>query len=257
MFKKIALAAALATSASFATYTFFPVGEPGKGQVEADMKYQWHDHWSSNNIMIKGKYNVIPNLEVSIMGVGYQLWNEDDRCDGKNYDVCPDNDGFRALTLGGRYQFMPMLIGALDIDVPLNSDDVVGKYDPLALYAAIQYTQEIQTGLAVGAEAGLKWKFEDENMEEGLILQVMAEIDYTIPSVGLTVWGGLGFFDQLTETEINGYDVEDSDESQIELWAGASYAINQMIALRAQFTLSKGDLWGDHNTIEVGAQINF
>ena len=34
MIKKIALVAAMAASASFATYNFFPVKEAGKGQVE-------------------------------------------------------------------------------------------------------------------------------------------------------------------------------------------------------------------------------
>lgn len=256
MFKKIALAAALAASASFATYDMFPVGQPGKGQVEAKMSYSWHDHWSSDNIMVKGKYNVMPGLEVSLMGIGYQLWNEDDRCDD-DHGTCPDNDGIRALTLGGRYQFMPMLIGALDIDIPLNSDDVTGEYDPLAVYAAIQYTQEFMPGLALGAEAGFKWKFEDEDYEEGLLLQVMAELDYTVPGIGLTPWVGLGFFDQLTESEAHGHEIDGTDESQIELWIGASYAINQMISVKAQFTLSKGDLWGDHNVIDIGAQVNF
>lgn len=256
MIKKIALAAALAATASFATYDMFAVGQPGKGQVEITDSYTWHDHWSMDAINIKAKYNVIQNLELSLQGIGYRLWNEDDRCDDKGFDACPDNDGITALTIGARYQFMPMLIAAADIDLPLNSEDVVGDYDPLAIYAAIQYTQEFMPGLALGTEAGFKWKFEDEKKEEGLILQIMAELDYTIASIGLTPWVGLGFFDQLTETQIDGHD-NGGDESQIEIWFGASYAINQMIGIKAQFTISNGDLWGDHNALKVGATINF
>lgn len=116
MLKKIALAAALTATASFATYSFFPVGQPGHGQVEVTDAYQWHDSWSSNTINVKGKFNVSQGLELSLMGIGYQIWNEDDNCD--DYDACPDNDGLKALTVGARYQFMPMLIAAVDVASP-------------------------------------------------------------------------------------------------------------------------------------------
>ncbi|WP_178299660.1 hypothetical protein [Fibrobacter sp. UWT2] len=52
MLKKIALVAAVAASASFATYNFFPVGDANKGQVEIGDTYAWHDHWSMNQVKI-------------------------------------------------------------------------------------------------------------------------------------------------------------------------------------------------------------
>lgn len=110
--------------------------------------------------------------------------------------------------------------------------------------------------LALGSEVGFKWAFEDEDFEEGLLLQIMAELDYSITSIGLTPWLGIGFFDQLTESQLNGEDVG-GDESQMEIWFGASYAITPMIAVKAQFTISNGDLWGDSNKITAGAEINF
>ena len=39
MFKKIALAAALTASASFATWDYFPILDGGKGQAELDVAY--------------------------------------------------------------------------------------------------------------------------------------------------------------------------------------------------------------------------
>ena len=113
MLKKIALASALAVSASFATYDYFPVGEAGHGQAEIKVGYNWHDDWSQMIIGLGAKYNVIPNLELSIFNLGYQLWSEDkDYCDQKGVDC--DTDGLYAFTFGARYQFMPMLIAALD-----------------------------------------------------------------------------------------------------------------------------------------------
>lgn len=259
MFKKTIIAAAIATTASFATYSFFPVGLPGHGQVEITDSFAWDGHWSTDNLNIKAKYNVIQNLELSLQGIGYQIWNEDDRCGDKGYPECPENSGIKALTIGARYQFMPMFIAAADIDLPLNSKDVTGDYDPIAIYAAIQFTQELQEimpNLVVGAEAGAKWMFEDENFEEGLLLQAMGELDYTLANTGLTPWVGFGFFDKLTENKIDGEDAG-GDDTQFQLWAGVSYDLTPMIALRAQFVVSNGDLWGDHNEISMGADINF
>lgn len=250
MFKKIALAAAVAASASFATYNYFPVGEAGHGQAEVKAEYKWHDDWSQMQIGVGGEFVVIPKLELSIFNLGYQLWSEDDDC-----DEC-ETDGLYAFTIGARYQFMPMLIAALDIQVPLSSDDITGKYDPFGLYAAIQYTQEFIPGLALGSELGFNWKFEDEDIEEGLQMTLQAELDYTIASIGLTPWVGLSFDMQLTETQVNGHDAG-GDENQITFWFGAGYDINPMFTVKANFVISNGDLWGDSMAINGALDINF
>ena len=257
MFKKIALVAAMAASASFATYTFFPVGDANKGEVEISDIYSWHDHWSMNHINLNAKYNVIQNLEISLQDVGYQLWNEDDRCDDDKLVGCPDNDGIYAMTLGARYQFMPILIGALDIHLPLTSEDVSGKYDPFGLYAAIQFTTEIVSNLWIGSELGFDWEFEDEKYEEGLTMTIQAELDYTIASIGLTPWIGLEFDKQLSKDKSDGHDVDGTDESQLTFWVGAQYDINQMFAVKANFAISNGDLYGDNNTLKGALVIRF
>lgn len=148
----------------------------------------------------------MPNLELAVMGIGYQFG---------------DNDGFRALTLGARYQFMPMLIAAADIALPLNSEDVVGTYDPFGIFAAIQYTQNFMPELALGSELGFSWLFEDEDFEQGLLMKLQAELDYTIASIGLTPWVGFEFDYQLTDSEAAGYDVDDSGNNEFSFWIGA------------------------------------
>lgn len=254
MLKKIALVAAVAASASFATYNFFPVGDANKGQIEIGDTYAWHDHWSMNQVKINAKYNIMQNFELSLQNIGYQIWNEDDRCDDTK--SCPDNDGFKALTVGARYQFMQILIGALDVQVPLNSEDVVGDYDPFGLYAAIQYTQEFVPNLWFGSELGFDWKFEDEKFEEGLKMTIQAEIDYTIASIGLTPWFGLEFDKKLTENKIDGHDAG-GDDSQLTFWIGAGYDINPMFTVKANIIISNGDLDGDYTALNGKLAINF
>lgn len=254
MLNKIALVAAMAASASFATYNFFPVGDAGKGQVEITDSYTWDDNNSKDHLNINAKYNVIQNLELSLQGIGYQFWNEADDCD--DFDACPDNDGITALTVGARYQFMPMLIAALDVKLPLNSEDVTGNYDPFGLYLAIQYTQEFIPNLVLGSELGFDWMFEDEDFEEGVVMTIQAELDYTIASIGLTPWIGLGFDQQLSKHQLDGHEIGDT-ENQLNFWVGACYAINQMIGVKANFTISNGDLYGDTKTLSGGIEINF
>ena len=117
MFKKIALVAAIATTASFATYSYFPVGDANKGEATIGPGYYWTKDWSTMQISANAKYNVIQNLEVSLQGLGYQLWDEADICDEDGVE-CDDSNGLLALTIGARYQFMPMLIAALDVKLP-------------------------------------------------------------------------------------------------------------------------------------------
>ncbi len=241
MFKKIALALAVVASSSFATYNYFSVGEAGSGQVEIGFAHTWHDDYSRNALSVKGEYVVIPNLELALMGLGYQFG---------------DNDGFTALTLGARYQFMPMLIAAVDVDLPLNSEDVVGSYDPFAIFAAIQYTQEFIPGLTLGSELGFDWKFEDEDYEEGLMMMLQAELDYTIASIGLTPWVGLGYNRQLTDDQANGKETSGSGDDQVTFWVGAGYDINAMFSVKANFVITRGEL-GDAQEINAALDINF
>lgn len=208
------------------------------------------------NITLAGEYVIMQNLELSLTGLGYQLWNEWDECD----DDCPDSDGIKAMTVGARYQFMPILIAALDVNIPLNSEDAVGKYDPFGLYAAIQYTQEFMPGLAFGSEAGISYKFEDNNMTEGLGLKIQAELDYTIASIGLTPWIGAAFDIRLSDVEVGPAEFGSGD-SAFTLWLGAGYNINPMFAVKANFIMKFADekesMGGDWMGVNAKFVVNF
>lgn len=260
MLKKIALAAAVAASSSFATYTFFPVGQANSGQVEAGVQYGWTDNTSDMNITLGAEYVIMQNLELSLTGLAFQLWNEPDDCGEDGHPDCPENAGLKAMTVGARYQFMPILIAALDVNIPLNSEDVVGPYDPFGLYAAIQYTQEFMPGLAFGSEAGLSYKFEDNDMTEGLGLKIQAELDYTIASIGLTPWIGASFDVRLSDVEAGPAEYGSGD-SAFTLWIGAGYPINDMFAVKGNFIMQFADeaesMGGDWMGVNAKVVINF
>lgn len=263
MLKKIALVAAVAASASFATYTFFPVKDAGKGQVELGAQYGWTEHTSNMEIIAGAEYTVIQNLAISLTNIGYQLWNDPDDCGEKGHEDCPDNDGIKAMTIGARYQFMPILIAALDVNLPLTSEDVTGKYDPFGLYGAIQFTKEFVPNLWFGSEAGISYKFEDEHKTEGLGLTVQAEVDYTIANIGLTPWIGAALNMRLSDVEED-YVVKNeygSGDKAILVWLGAGYDINPMFTVKANFIMKFADekesMGGDWTGVNAKLAINF
>lgn len=266
MLKKIALVAAMAASASFATYSFFPVPEANKGEVEIGAQYGWTDNTSDMQIIAGAEYSVIQNLAISLTGLGYQLWNDPDDCGEDNHPDCPDNDGIKAMTLGARYQFMPILIAALDVNLPLTSDDVIGptKYDPFGLYGAIQFTKEFVPNLWFGSEAGVSYKFEDEHMTEGLGLTLQAELDYTIASIGLTPWIGAAMEMRISDVEedLPGAKIEyGSGDKAILVWLGAGYEINPMFTVKANFIMKFADekesMGGDWTGVNAKLAIKF
>ena len=264
MLKKIALVAAVAASASFATYSFFPVPEAHKGQVEVGAQYGWTDNTSDMKIIAGAEFSVIQNLAVSVTGLGYQLWNDEDDCGEKGHPDCPDNDGFTGLTLGARYQFLPILIAALDVNLPLTSEDVTGKYDPFGLYGAIQFTKEFVPNLWFGSEAGLSYKFEDEHMTEGLGLTLQVELDYTIASIGLTPWIGAEMDMRISDVEVEVAGVKSkygSGDNAILVWIGAGYDITPMFTVKANFIMKFADekesMGGDWKGVNAKLAINF
>ena len=267
MFKKIFLASALAFSSSFATLNFFPVGKANQAQVDFVSVYVWNDDFSTLIFPLSIKYNPMDNFELSIQKLGYMAWSEPKNCEDLPTG-CPDHNGFTAATLGVRYQFIPtqpfkpLFAAAVDVFLPLSAEAVTDGYDPFGFYGALQYIQIFSRSLIFGSEFGLKWLFEDdykdgyrymgqlfEKKEEGLQMTAKGELDYTFAPINTTIWIGVDFNKKFTEDKINGKKDDDSDESQIDFRVGASYLFTPMFRLKVNFAYSKGDLEGDHKTV--------
>ena len=260
MFKKIALASALAASAAFATWDFYPVLEAGKGSAEAGLYYDWYHDWSQAGLKVGARYSIIQNLEVSLQGWGFQFWSETD-CNG-----CENGgDGLRDLTIGGRYQIDPMVALFLDLNLPIGGDEI-------ALYMGGQFSMQVQEapGLKFGTEAGLFWGFEHDNNERGLEIHLAGEVGYTIPDAGITPFVGLQLKYRMTEStweevDKNGKKHEkganDDGDKQVILWLGADFfIIPNQLDIKAKLFVRSGDhsnMGGDASGLYVGAEFFF
>ena len=267
MFKKIALASALAASAAFATWDYYPVLEAGKGSAEAGLYYDWHHKWSQAGLKVGGRYSIIQGLEVSLQGWGYQLWAEED-CD----HCANGGDGLRDLTLGARYEIAPMITVFLDMNLPIGSDEV--SSDEIALYGGAQFSMPVNEvpGLKFGTEAGIFWGFAhgDNDYERGLEIHLGGEVAYTVPNVGVTPFVGIQLKYRVTEStweapDENGKKREYGDDSdgdnQFILWLGAAYSvIPNQLDVKGKLFVRSGDhpeMGGDASGIYVGAEFFF
>lgn len=256
MFKKIALAAALAVSASFATWDYFPVLEAGKGSAAAGLYYDWDGDWSQAGLRIGARYSIIQSLELSLQGWGYQFWNETD-CKG----CANGGDGLRDLTIGARYEVAPMITAFLDARLPIGSDEV--SSDEFALYAGAQFSMAIPDapGFSFGSEAGIDWGFEHHNYERGLEIHVAGEGKYAIPNTIVTPYLGLQIKLQLTEDTWEDHDKEyggdDAGDNQFNIWLGCQFALMPELTLDARLIVRSGDMDGDATGLFVGAEYFF
>ncbi|MBR4399039.1 MAG: hypothetical protein IKT05_07680 [Fibrobacter sp.] len=268
MFKKIALAAALVSSAAFATWDYYPVLEGGKGSVKGNLYYDWDHDWSQAGLGIGVRFSVINNLEISLQDWGYQFWGEWD-CSG----CVNGGSGLRDLTIGARYQFDPMFNGFVDLHLPVGNDDVdynaISRTTPpsseeIALYLGGQFSMQVKDapGLKFGTEAGLDWGFEHDNYERGLDMHLGGEIAYTVPNVGITPFFGLQLKFRITEStwEDNGTEVgaDDDGDKQVNIWLGADYfVIPNQLDVWVKLIVRSGDIGGDATGLNAGAEFFF
>jgi hypothetical protein len=265
MFKKIALASAIAASAAFATWDYYPVLEAGKGSAAAGLYYDWDNDWSQAGLKVGARYSLIQNLELSLQSWGYQFWGETDCGNCIN-----GGDGLRDLILGARYELAPMITAFLDLNLPIgNDDDDGGATTPpsnheIFIYAGAQFSLPIKDvpGMKVGTEAGIFWGFEHHDYERGLEIHMAGEAGYTVPDVGVTPFVGLQIKYRLTESVWDGDGKEhgqnDDGHKQINIWLGADYfVIPNQLDLIAKLIIRSGKIGGDASGLYVGAEFFF
>lgn len=254
MFKKIALAAALTATASFATWNYFPVLENHKGQAEVGFKYGMPaDKVSTGDLFAGVRYTVIPNLEVATK-FDYRLFTDLDGNDGA--------DGIDNLPIMLRYQFMPILNAFLDVDLPIGDEGVVSWNDGLGLYFGVQFSQNFGM-VNFGSEAGLQIRTEgDDEMSPPYNLHIGLEGDFAInpmftPYVGLDFDMWLGEF---THDGDSAPGADDSGKFGIAPYLGVNIAINPMFYadLSARFGIGE-DRYGEDTPIWITAKfgVNF
>lgn len=251
MIKKIALAAALAATASFATWDKFPVLENHKGQAKVGVDYNMQGDASGLDLYAGARYTVIPNLELGLV-LPYTIFTDYDGYDGP--------DGLNNLTIMARYQFMPAMNAFIDVDLPIGEEELVD--DGLGLHFGVQYSMNINEMISLGSEAGLWMATEgDDEVSPPWNLNVGAEVDFAVMPQ-LTPYVGLDMNVFLGEYTHDGDDLSDDASGTIGLWLtlGAGYQINEMIGLDASFGMGFGeDYYGEDTpmVIDFNVKINF
>lgn len=251
MIKKIMLAAALAATASFATWDKFPVLEAGKGQAKVGLGYDMQGDYSGLGLYAGVRYTVIPNLELGTV-LPYTIFTDYDGYDGP--------DGLGNLPIMVRYQFMPAMNAFVDAILPIGEEEL--NDDGFGIHVGVQYSQKFGM-IDLGAEAGLLISTEgDDEVSPPWNLNVGAEADFVLGGP-VTPYVGLDMNMYLGEYTHDGDELPWSDASgTLGLWLtlGVGYQVNQMISLDASFGLGFGeDYYGEDTpmSIDFNAKFNF
>ncbi|MCF0224133.1 MAG: transporter [Fibrobacter sp.] len=259
MFKKIALASAIAASASFATWDYFPVLDNHSGQVEVGYVHTLQGDFSAGYLHAGARFTVIPNLELAL-GIPYALFTDYDGYDGP--------DGLMNMPIMVRYQFMPTMNAFLDLTLPTSDDELnnagIGGLsgDGFGFYFGVQYSQNFGA-VNLGSELGFQMQTQgDDKFSAPYELHLGAEADFVLGGM-VTPYVGIDLYMWVGEPTLDGESQPGSDYSGtlgFEPFVGLNVAFNQMIALDVSFRMGIGeDMYGDDipMNIDGSLQINF
>ena len=262
MFKKAIVALAIAASASFATWDYYPIPDSSNGSAEAGLYYDKDHRWSQAGLKLGARLTLLKNFEFALIGWGYQFWNETD-CSG----CINGGDGLRDMTVGARFEIAPMVTAFLDLNLPVGREEYDGEgtnppsNGEFSIYAGAQFSVPTKLqGFKFGTEGGILWGFEHDNHERGLDIHLGAEGAFTIKNTGLTPYAG--FLIKFRLSESVWYDNKDTEHGyadrrsrQYNLWLGASYAVAPFISIKGELILRnekyKG-VWDDNNPHKLG-----
>lgn len=235
MFKKIALAAALAATASFATWDKFPVLEQGKGQAKAGVTYNKTGKWSGLDLNLGARYTVVQNFEIGV-AVPYTVFTKYDGNDGA--------DGIKNIPLMFRYQFMPILNGFMDIDLPIGEEELMWhSQDGLGLHFGVQYSQNFGM-VNLGSELGLAVQVTDgdDKTNPPWDLNLGVEGDFAVNEM-ITPYVGLDLNVLLGKASYDGHDADESNTGDMGIapYLGVGIAFNPMFTLDLCASFGIGD----------------
>lgn len=224
MFKKIALAAALAATASFATWDKFPVLEAGKGQAKVGLDYKMQGDWSGLDLNVGARYTIVQNFELGV-ALPYTIFTDYDGQDGA--------DGLGNLPIMVRYQFMPILNAFLDVELPIGEEELIGNKDGLGLHFGVQFSQNFGM-VNFGSELGLALQATEGDNEQTppWDLNLGVEGDFAVnemitPYVGLDLNMLLGKFSH----DGDNYGESHTGDMGVAPYLGVGIAFNPMFTL--------------------------
>ena len=251
MFKKIALAAALVATASFATWDKFPVLEQGKGQAAVGINDLMQDKGNQLSLGAKGRFTVIQNLEVGL-AIPYVIFTHWDGEDQKA-------DGLADIGLMVRYQFMPTMNAFLDIALPTCNEDLCGEDGPVGFHFGAQYSQKFGI-VNFGSELGLQLETAGDNdVTPPWELNIGVEADFEVnpvfvPYVGLETHTLLGKYSYKGDDASKSY----TGKTGFDPYFGFTANITPQVYAGAQLRFGIGeDYYGENTLTTITAKVGF
>lgn len=249
MFKKVALAAALCATASFATWNWFPVLENHKGEGQIGLEFDKAGDWKDLDLYAGVRYTVIPNLELGFK-LPIRLMAD--------FDGVDEETGLRNPTFMARYQFMPTMNAFVDVDLPIGKEEIDG--DAFGLHAGVQYSQKFGM-VNLGTELGLKLESEgDDERTPPWVLDIGAEADFEIGGI-VTPFVGIELDMWIGKYTVDGDNEGESYTGDMAFWpyVGANVVFTPMFNMDAFVSFGFGDdnvKESSDTPIAVNAQLN-
>ena len=256
MLKKIILAAAVAATASFATWDYFPVIESHKGEAKVQFDDVMQDKLQMFYLTTGVRFSPAQNFEfgLELPYMLFHLW------DGSMENHANGAGNLEAMF---RYQFLPNMNAFLDITVPTASIEIAYPDYPFAFHFGTQFSNNF--GLVnLGSELGLKIETQGEDEETPpWVLNLGVEADFAIsqvftPYLGIDLEMLLGKFTH----EHYGSSKSYTGKLGIAPYAGFNVAFNEIVSLdvHGQILLGKDYLelttYSDKAAITVGTGVN-
>jgi len=278
MFKKIAMAAAVAATASFASWDLYPVLPKHQGEAKlsvyhskftatrtsefitycyTDIGYcnteiaREYGRGNSTSAALSARFTVIQNLELSL-SIPYHFYTEFQGTDiGETYDL-------GSISLGARYQFLPYLNVFFDAVAP--TDDLsTNLIDGVWLFTGgMQFSKAFNSTVNFGSELAFDLATRAEREHSYLGLTAAVEADFTIlpnftPYLGARLDAHMGTFDSK-----DGY-VYTAHGGKFGTWitAGANVALSKRLGLNASYGFGIGDhIYGEESSTYT-AELSF
>ncbi|WP_407444124.1 hypothetical protein [Fibrobacter sp.] len=220
-FKKIATVISLAAASSFAAWDYYNVPEEHHGEARVRAHYWYNGDFHSTDLDLNARFTVIKGLEVSVQGLGYQLFADPN-------DDTEKGNGLKDFTAGLKYAFNPNFFVFADANIPIGSDDV--SNNTFSLKGGVQWVLPITEQFAIGNEFALSKGFEHDHITPGLTANYGFEFSYAFKS-GFTPFTGWVYSSQLTDTKNADKTESGTGTSNVSFWAGASYTVIPKLTL--------------------------
>ena len=171
--KKIISVIALATVSSFAEWDYYTVLDEHQGQARIKANYWYNGDFHSTSFDLNARYTVVKGLELSLTGLGYQLFADPN-------DKTKEGDGFKDFSVGAKYAFNPNFSIFLDANIPAGKKEISSQ--EFSLKGGVQWFLPISEQFGIGNEFGLTVPFKHDGVQRGLVADYGFEFYYAFSS---------------------------------------------------------------------------